>query len=138
VAADRDLSALTDLQNDDRIDLRQVDLETPDWPFQTERFAGIVVVNYLYRPHLKTLISNLEADGVLIYATFALGNEAYGRPRNPDYLLRPNELLETFGSELFVVAAEQATEEGTAPAVRQRICATGMGHPAALGLSAIS
>jgi SAM-dependent methyltransferase len=131
VAADRDLAGMTDLQNTDMLDLRQVDLETPDWPFEEQQFAGIIVTNYLYRPHLQALANSLEEDGVLIYATFAAGNEAFGRPKNPDFLLQPDELLNTFGEQLFVVAYEQVTEHGSAPAVRQRICATGLGHSAA-------
>jgi SAM-dependent methyltransferase len=138
VAVDRDLSELTDLANTDGIELRQLDLETPDWPFQGQQFAGIIVTNYLYRPHLPALISNLDKDGVLIYATFAAGHEAFGRPKNPAFLLHPDELLDTFGAQLVVVAYEQATERGTAPAVRQRICATGSNHPAASDRPSIS
>jgi SAM-dependent methyltransferase len=132
VAADRDLAGVQDLQNADRIDLRQLDLETPDWPFEGQQFAGIIVTNYLYRPHLQALSTSLDPDGVLIYATFAAGHEAFGRPQNPDFLLRHNELLDTFGEQLFVVAYEQVTEREPAPAVRQRICATGLSHPDAL------
>jgi SAM-dependent methyltransferase len=131
VAADRNLSGVTDLENTEQIDLRLVDLETPNWPFQKETFSGIIVTNYLHRPHLPALITSLDKDGVLIYATFAVGNEAYGRPVNPDFLLRRDELLNTFSKQLFVVAYEQLTEGGSAPAVRQRICATGLSHPAA-------
>ena len=131
IAADRDLANLADLKNTDRVELRQLDLEAPDWPFQAEKFAGIIVSNYLYRPHLQTLITNLDEDGVLIYTTFAAGNEAYGRPSNPAFLLQPDELLDTFSQQLFIIAYEQATEYDPAPAVRQQICATGMKHPAA-------
>ncbi len=131
LAADHDLSRMSELRNTDRIELRLVDLETQHWPFQTEKFAGIIVTNYLYRPHMQSLVSSLKEDGVLIYATFAAGNEAFGRPDNPDFLLRPNELNDTFGKHLFVIACEQVTEHGAVSAVRQRICATGMTHPAA-------
>jgi SAM-dependent methyltransferase len=138
VAADRNLSGVTDLENTEQIDLRLVDLETPDWPFQKEKFAGIIVTNYLYRPHLLALITSLDKDGVLIYATFAAGNEAFGRPRNPEFLLCPDELLDIFSKQLFVVAYEQLTEGEPNPAVRQRICATGLSHPAASNQPAIS
>jgi SAM-dependent methyltransferase len=91
------------------------------WPFAAERFAGIVVANYLYRPLLPQLASALEDKGVLIYETFMVGNERYGRPSNPDFLLRPGELLEAFGA-LTVVAFEQGLVERPKKAVVQRIC----------------
>jgi hypothetical protein len=60
---------------------------------------------------------------VLIYATFMLGNERLGRPTNPDFLLRPGELLAVFGDRLAVVAFEQGRVELPRPAVVQRIAA---------------
>ena len=88
------------------------------WPFAGERFGGIVVTNYLHRPLLPTLAASLAEGGVLIYETFMLGNERFGRPSNPDVLLRPGELLEAFGA-LTVVAFEQGI---TGKAALQRIC----------------
>jgi SAM-dependent methyltransferase len=131
VAEDQDLGRIRDLEDRKNIELREADLEARDWPLAGERFAGIVVSNYLYRPHLRNLIDNLADDGVLIYTTFALGNEKLGRPRNPDFLLRPNELLNTFGTDLHVIAFEQLTVDVPSPAVRQRICAVGKTHPLA-------
>jgi SAM-dependent methyltransferase len=131
IAVDQDLSRIRDLEDRDNIELREADLEARDWPLAGERFAAIVVSNYLYRPHLRTLINNLANDGVLIYTTFARGNEKLGRPRNPDFLLRPDELLDTFGAELHVIAFEQVTVDTPSPAVRQRICAVGKTHPLA-------
>jgi SAM-dependent methyltransferase len=91
------------------------------WPFAGQRFAGIVVTNYLYRPLLRTLMESLAEGGVLIYETFMAGNERYGKPSNPDFLLRPGELLQAFGA-LTVVAFEQGTVERPKKAVIQRIC----------------
>jgi SAM-dependent methyltransferase len=88
------------------------------WPFAGQRFGGIVVTNYLHRPLLPTLAGSLAEEGILIYETFMLGNERFGRPSNPDFLLRPGELLEALGA-LTVVAFEQGT---TDRAVVQRIC----------------
>jgi SAM-dependent methyltransferase len=88
------------------------------WPFAGRRFGGIVVTNYLHRPLLPTLAASLAEGGVLIYETFMLGNERFGRPSNPNFLLRPGELLEAFGA-LTVVAFEQGT---TGKAALQRIC----------------
>ena len=88
------------------------------WPFAGQRFGGIVVTNYLHRPLLPLLAQSLAEQGVLIYETFMLGNEKFGKPSNPDFLLRPGELLQAF-AELAVVAFEQGTTE---KAVLQRIC----------------
>jgi len=92
------------------------------WPFAGQRFAGIVVANYLHRPLLKVLEESLDEGGVLLYETFMAGNERYGRPSNPQFLLRPGELLEAFGA-LTVAAFEQGTLERPKKAVVQRICA---------------
>ena len=91
------------------------------WPFPGRRFAAIVVTNYLHRPLFPRLVESLDEGGVLIYETFMLGNERYGKPSNPDFLLRPGELLEAFAA-LTVVAFEQGTLEGPKKAVVQRIC----------------
>jgi hypothetical protein len=61
--------------------------------------------------------------GVLLYETFAKGNEAYGRPRNPDFLLQPGELLEAARGRLEVIAYEQRIVNRPGPAVVQRIAA---------------
>lgn len=92
------------------------------WPLAGQRFAGIVVTNYLHRPLLPILAGALGDGGVLIYETFMVGNERYGRPSNPDFLLRPGELLEAFGA-LTVAAFEQGMVERPKKAVVQRICA---------------
>ena len=91
------------------------------WPWPGKRFAAIVVTNYLHRPLFPRLVESLEPGAVLIYETFMLGNERYGRPSNPNFLLRPGELLEAFAT-LGVVAFEQGTVERPKKAVVQRIC----------------
>ena len=101
----------------------QADLEAGHaWPFQPGRFAGIVVTNYLHRPLLADLRASLAPDGVLIYETFMLGNEKYGRPSNPAFLLRPGELLAAF-ADLRILAFEQGMVGEPKPAVIQRLCA---------------
>jgi SAM-dependent methyltransferase len=120
-AVDRDISALLPLAGA-RCDVRQVDLETgAAWPLGTD-YNGIVVTNYLHRPLLPVIGRALRVGGVLIYETFALGNERFGRPRNPDFLLRPGELLEAFAM-LTVVAFEQGEVSTPRPAVIQRLAA---------------
>jgi hypothetical protein len=119
VAVDVDMSPMADLANDERIELVEADLEHGAWPFPERRFEGIVVTNYLHRPLLPLLASSLTSGGVLIYETFAEGNEQYGRPRNPDFLLREGELAEAFSN--LKVIAYQHVDDGSS--VRQRICA---------------
>jgi SAM-dependent methyltransferase len=120
-AVDRDISALLTLAGP-RCALSQVDLETgAPWPLG-DGYDGIVVTNYLHRPLLPAIANALAPEGVLIYETFALGNERLGRPRNPDFLLRPGELLQAFG-RLTVIAFEEGEVAAPRPAVVQRIAA---------------
>ncbi len=72
----------------------QADIENGPWPFSGRRFNAVVVCNYLWRPLWPTLLDSLEPGGILVYETFASGNERYGRPSNPDFLLQAGELLE--------------------------------------------
>jgi SAM-dependent methyltransferase len=101
----------------------QADLEDGSpWPLPGERFQGIVVANYLHRPLFPLLADSLAPGGVLLYETFMLGNERYGRPSNPAFLLRPGELWQAFGG-LHVVAFEQGMVAEPKPAMIQRLCA---------------
>lgn len=81
------------------------DLENMPWPLEGQRFGGIVVTNYLWRSLWPDLLQCLQPGGVLIYETFALGNETVGKPSNPAFLLGPGELL-TCCQSLRVVAYE--------------------------------
>ncbi len=81
------------------------DIENGPWPLPGRRFDAVVVTNYLWRPLLPTLLEAVNEGGVLIYETFAEGNQAFGRPSNPDFLLRRGELL-ALASDLRVVAFE--------------------------------
>lgn len=119
---DRDTGPAEALTERAAVTLQQCDLEAGRWPFGSAEFAGIVVTNYLHRPLFPCIADSLQPGGVLIYETFAQGNERFGRPRNPDFLLRPGELRAVFGM-LQIIAAEEVTESGDAPAVRQRIVA---------------
>lgn len=103
-----------------------VDLEAPGavWPFAAGRFAGIVVTNYLHRPLFETMIASLAPDGVLLYETFAEGNEQFGKPSNPAFLLKEGELLAmALEHGLRVVAYEDGRVEQPKAALVQRICA---------------
>ena len=130
LAVDRDAAALATLKGEARIATRALDLEAGRWPLPGERFDAIVVVNYLHRPLFPPLLAALADDGVLIYETFARGNEAYGRPTNPDFLLEPGELLQLAARGLTVVAFEQGVVSTPDPgAVVQRLAAVGPGRP---------
>lgn len=122
IAVDRDIAALRALGSD-AIEVRQADLEVEPWPFAGEQFDGIVVVNYLYRPLLPQFAGVLAPGGVLIYQTFMQGNERYGRPRNPDFLLSSNELLALADNGLAPLAFEQGYRPGPQPAMVQRLVA---------------
>jgi SAM-dependent methyltransferase len=122
-AVDRDAGAIASLSGVAGLHARCADLENAPWPYAGERFDGIVVANYLHRPLFPSLLASLAPGGALIYETFAQGNERYGRPSNPDFLLRPGELLEICRGRLRVVAFEDVTIAEPKAAVVQRVCA---------------
>jgi SAM-dependent methyltransferase len=130
VAVDRDVSAVTPLvaAHGDRLEVREADLEDGSpFPLQGRRFDGILVTNYLHRPLLADLVAGLAPGGVLLYETFAAGNERFGPPTNPAFLLRPGELLDLTHPRLRVVAYEDVTIDGEHPACVQRVAAVAPG-----------
>lgn len=124
VAADRDTTALRSAVADDPA-CRTValDLENGEAWRLGGGYDGIVVTNYLYRPAFADLVAALAPAGVLLYETFMLGNERFGKPSNPDFLLRPNELIESFAPHLTVLAFEQGIVSRPRPAAIQRLAA---------------
>jgi len=92
------------------------------WPLPGERFQAVVVTNYLHRPLFPQLIEALAPGGLLIYETFMLGNERHGKPSNPDFLLRPGELLEAFRG-LAILGFEEGFAATPKPSMIQRLCA---------------
>jgi SAM-dependent methyltransferase len=122
VGVDRDEAALGLSRGIAAVEVRVADIEAGPWPFAPGEFDGVVVTNYLWRPLFANLVAALRPGGVLIYETFALGNERYGRPANPDHLLQRDELLRRV-EPLGVVAFEQGFVSMPKPAVVQRICA---------------
>jgi SAM-dependent methyltransferase len=118
VAVDREPQSLPE-----NIRFVQADLEDGSpWPFAGQRFAAIVVANYLHRPLFPRILESLDEGGVLIYETFMIGNEKFGRPSNPEFLLRAGELLEAF-AKLTVAGFEQGRVERPKTAMIQRLCA---------------
>ena len=124
LAVDRNVVALAGLQGLPGVTTAELDLEGSDWQLVGQSFAGIVVTNYLWRPRLSDLLALLAPGGVLIYETFMLGNAAYGKPANPDFLLRPGELREIAAAAgLREVAFNAGYTEFPKPAMCQAICA---------------
>lgn len=101
MAVDRDEAALahlneatSELTGSGSVSTRCADIENGPWPFTGEQFDAIVMTNYLWRPLWPHLLNSLKPGGALIVETFALGHGRLGRPRNPDFLLRPGELVD--------------------------------------------
>lgn len=125
LALDRDPAALAAAAGEGITTLqRDLEVGAAAWPFAPGRFAGIVVTNYLHRPLFTDLLASLAPDGILIYETFAAGNEIFGKPSNPDFLLREGELLALAGAHgLRVIAYEDGYCGAPKPAMLQRLCA---------------
>jgi SAM-dependent methyltransferase len=136
LAMDRDIAKLGGVANLDLVTGVEADLEyTTAFEAAGQNFSGIVVTNYRDPNLIKVLAGALVPGGVLIYETFAIGNERFGRPSNPDFLLKPDELLnECMAENLTIIAYEFGDVELPKPATRQRICAMKMpkGHHPAL------
>jgi len=136
-AIDKNISSLIKFTDQKKIEVIKADLENGDegsniftnGPREKgtlfgKKFAGVVVVNYLHRPLLEFLVRALEPKGVLIYETFADGNEKFGHPRNPDYLLKSCELLKLVLGQLQVVAYEHGIlGNPNIEGIKQRLCA---------------
>lgn len=120
-AVDRDIALLADPPA--AVRALQADLEAGPWPYPGQRFDGIVVTNYLHRPLLATLVEALAPGGILLYETFARGNERFGKPSNPAFLLAPGELLEAVRGRLHVIAYEDRVVGEPRPAALQRLAA---------------
>ena len=133
-AVDRDASCLAALAGVANVRCIEADLEAAPWPLPGERFDAVVVTNYLHRALFPTLVAAVADDGVLLYETFARGNEKHGRPTRPEFLLAPDELLAAVRPRLRVVAFEQGLVGGARPAVVQRVAAVAAGRawPSAL------
>jgi SAM-dependent methyltransferase len=123
-ALDRDAQAVAPLRTLDgaKIEVIVADIETAPWPLAGRRFDAVVVTNYLWRSLLPTLIASVDEGGVLIYETFAIGNETLGKPSNPDFLLRPGELLAAVAG-LRVIAYEDGFVADAPQRFVQRVAA---------------
>jgi SAM-dependent methyltransferase len=97
------------------------DIENGPWPFTGQTFGGVVVTNYLWRPLLPNIVQAVAPGGMLIYETFAAGNETVGKPSRPDFLLQPGELL--WATEGLRVVAYEDGFEASPERFVQRIAA---------------
>lgn len=122
---DIDLRGVADLTGREGVTLVQADLEGPDgWPPTLSGFDGIVVTNYLHRPLLSAMVAALKPGGLLLYETFANGNQRHGRPSSPAFLLRDGELLRLAMEQgLQVIAFEQGEVSSPKAAIVQRLTA---------------
>lgn len=124
LAVDRDARALAGVSTIKGIMTRQLDLEGEEWPLAGQVFDGIVVTNYLWRPRLPDVLALLAPGGVLIYETFMVGNAAYGKPSNPDFLLQAGELRQLAAAAgLREVDYAEGYVASPKPAMRQAVCA---------------
>ena len=121
---DRDVSAIADLAPAAHAEIIKTDLETGGrFPILGRQYDCVVVTNYLWRDILDDICEAVTPGGLLIYETFGIGNEAFGRPRNPDFLLRPGELAETVRDSFMIIGYEHGRRDIPSPAVIQRLAA---------------
>ncbi len=125
-AIDRDEAALATLSTLANVTTLAADLEGAPWPLaEGTTFDAVIVTNYLHRPLLSRIAASVAPGGVLIYETFAQGNERYGKPSNPLFLLAPGELLDAARTaDLRVAGFEDVTLPAPRAACVQRLCAT--------------
>lgn len=119
-ALDRDEAAVRPLQ--DCAEVVVADIEQGSWPLGERRFDAVLVTNYLWRPLLPLLVERVAPGGLLIYETFAFGNQTVGRPSNPAFLLRPGELLEAVQGRLRPLGYEDGYADAP-PRYLQRLAA---------------
>lgn len=125
VALDRNVDALAGIEDLSGVIVVRADIETDKWPLTGQKFDVVVVTNYLHRPLFPELLRSVSETGLLIYETFARGNERFGRPSNPVFLLEPGELYDRVHTSLRVLGYEDLYVATPKPAMVQRICACG-------------
>ncbi len=119
--ADINLGGVEDLSGDPQATLLRADLENQPWPFGPESFDLVVVTNYLWRPRLDALLRTVRPGGALLYQTFAVGNERFGKPSNPDFLLREGELKQAAAPNFDIADYFHGETQDPKPAVIQRL-----------------
>ena len=120
---DIDVSGVGDLSRNERAEILQADLENAPWPLENRQFDAVVVTNYLHRPLFPSIVDAVAPGGWLFYETFAVGNERYGRPSNPDFLLEYDELKHRVEDELDVIGYAHSLRILPKRAIMQHIAA---------------
>ena len=115
---DRDAPAVAPLRGIGEIIV--ADIENAAWPLPGRRFDAVIVTHYLWRELMPTLIASVAEGGVLVYETFAAGNESVGKPSNPKFLLGRGELL-TLAAGLRIIAFEDGFLDGPARFVQRLV-----------------
>ena len=129
LAVDRDADALAPLAAHPRINICICDLETEaKWPFFSKKFDAVLITNYLFRPKLAALFNLVAEGGYLAYETFAVGQAAFGRPKNPNFLLHEGELAAALPAEFDIIDEFHGVISHPQPAVIQRLAARRI-HP---------
>ena len=129
-AVDRDAAALASFADVSNITAELRDLENDAWPYGADSFDAVIVCNYLWRPTLATLLDCIRPGGVLLYETFMDGNEKFGKPSRPDFLLRSDELIAHVSRDFEIVEFAQGPEhtaDGEICAMKQKIAAVKRG-----------
>lgn len=128
VGVDRTCHGVADLDGLPGVELIEANLEDGrSWPLADRTFDVVIVTNYLWRPVFPDIVAAVSRSGLLLYETFAQGNERFGSPRNPDFLLAPGELIERTRGSLVTVAYEHSAL-AEPPRHIARIAAVGADH----------
>jgi len=124
VFLDKDIAGLSHLKCKPNAEIIEADLENGDpWPLGDRKFDAVLVVNYLWRPIMGDIINSVIGGGVLIYETFGVGNEKYGRPSNPKFLLSENEMPNMLMDNFDIVRYQHGFVESPKPAIKQSVIA---------------
>ena len=71
------------------------DLEN-NYVIKKDTYQVIMCFNYLQRLLIPQIKDGLLKGGMVIYETFIVDQKQFGKPTNPNYLLKHNELLDLF------------------------------------------
>ena len=117
-------SDVSELAAADGIEVIAADLEDGSpWPLGDRRFGAVIVTNYLHRPLFPVLFEALQPGGILLYETFMVGNERFGKPSRPEFLLKDGELLDLVRGRFSITAYEARMISEPRMAMVQRIAA---------------
>jgi SAM-dependent methyltransferase len=103
-------------------DFKTTDLENSSVPpLETDHYGCILVFRYLHRPLFPWIRAAVKSGGCVLYETFTTEQPRFGRPKNPDYLLKPAELAGYFRDWEILFSFEGILHDPSR-AVAQLIC----------------